>query len=117
MIAAAQKVLDDPSVLNATLFCIAATFGQVLHAVKKWADGFEWVFTNPRRTVGAVVANVGGMVGFISTGALSDIPQIGTVIALGIFMGLSADSVLNKGSQVIWDDARRAKEAAKKRAA
>ena len=112
MMEAAQTVLQDPSVLNATVFCVAAIGGQVLHAVKKWVDGYAWVMSNPRATVGAVIGNVTGMVGFISTGALDEVTKVGTVIALGLFMGLSADSVINRGSQRVWSDAER--EAAKK---
>ena len=113
MIDTAQSVLKDPSVLNAVVFCIAALGGQVLHAVKKWSDGYDWVFSNPRRTIGAIVANIGGMAGFVATpGALSGM-QLGTLIALGIFMGLSADSVINKSGQRPWTDEERAENAAK----
>lgn len=104
---AIQTVLKDPSVLNATVFCAAAVAGQVLHGVKKWAEGYQWVLTNPKATTGAVIANLMGMVGFISTGALDEITKIGTIIALGLFMGLSADSAINKGSQVVWSEEER----------
>ena len=110
---AVQTVLKDPSVLNAVVFCIAALSGQILHAVKKWADGYQWVLSNPRATVGAVIGNLAGMVGFVSTGALDEITKIGTVIALGIFMGLTADSVLNRGQQRVWTEAERAEKAGK----
>ena len=110
---AAQTVLKDPSVLNAIVFCVAAVGGQVLHAVKKWSDGFDWIFANPRRTVGAIIANLTGMVGFVSTGALDNV-SLGTVIALGIFMGLSADSVLNAGKQKVWTPEERATNAAQR---
>ena len=108
MIEAAQTVLKDPSVLSATVFCVSAVAGQMLHAVKKWTEGYQWVWANPRATVGAMIGNLVGMVGFISTGALDDIPKISTIIALGLFMGLSADSVLNKGSKSVWTDEERA---------
>jgi len=105
---AVQAMLQDASVVNATVFCTAAMCGQLLHMVKKWADGYERVLSNPRATVGALIGNISGMVGFVSTGALDEITKVGTVIALGIFMGLSADSVLNKGQQRVWTDDERA---------
>ena len=107
MIDAAQKVLQDPSVLNAIAFASAAIGGQVLHALKKWGEGEEWVLVNVRRTVGAVVANVVAIAGFISTGALDEITKIATVLALGLFMGFSADSAINKGARKPWTDAER----------
>lgn len=104
---AVQTVLKDPSILNAVVFCIAALAGQILHAVQKWTQGYKWVLSNPRATVGAVIANLTGMVGFIGTGALDEITGIATVIALGLFMGLSADSVLNRGTKTVWTDEQR----------
>jgi hypothetical protein len=107
MLEAAQTVLKDPSVLNATVFCAAAFAGQGLHHVKKWAEGEDWTMANFRRTVGALAGNVAGMLGFVATGALDDMAKIGTVIALGAFMGFSADSALNKGSRKEWTDEER----------
>lgn len=104
---AIQTVLKDPSTANAVIFCAAAAAGQLLHAVKKWCEGYQWVTANPRATVGAIIGNVTGMVGFVATGALDDITKIGTVIALGAFMGLSADSVLNKGAKEVWTQEER----------
>jgi len=109
MMEAAQKVLQDQSVLNAVAFGSSAIFGQVLHALKKWAEGEAWILANARRTVGAVIANFVAIAGFISTGALDEITKIATVLALGLFMGFSADSALNKGgSRVVWTDEERA---------
>ena len=108
MIEAAQTVLKDPSVLNATVFCVAAFSGQILHAVKKWAEGEAWVMANVRRTVGAFAGNIAGMLGFISTGVLDDMSKMGTIIALGVFMGFTADSALNKGGRKPWSDEERA---------
>lgn len=104
---AIQTVLKDPSMLNSVVFCVAAVAGQILHAIKKWTEGYVWVTSNPRATVGAVIGNLAGMAGFISTGALDDITKIATVMWLGVFMGLSADSVLNKGSKSIWTEEER----------
>lgn len=106
-----QTVLADPSVRNAAWFATAAVAGQTLHAVKKWAEGEAWVMANFRRTVGAVCGNIAGIVGFVSTGALDDMTKIGTVIALGVFMGFSADSALNKGARAEWTPEERAAKA------
>jgi len=102
-----QLALKDPSILNAVVFCACAGIGQILHAVKKWTEGYQWVTANPRQTVAAIIGNMTGMFGFISTGSLDEISKIGTVVSLGIFMGLSADSVLNKGSKEVWTQEQR----------
>lgn len=99
---AIQTVLENPTVLNASLFCVAALVGQIFHAIKKWAEGYNWIMDNFRRTIGAVIGNITGMIGFVSSGALDNIGSMGTLLALGLFMGLSADSVLNAGSRVKW---------------
>ena len=118
MIEATQRLLADPSVLHAAVFCAAAIAGQVLHALKKWSEGEQWLLGNLRRTVGAVIGNLTAMAGFISTGTLTDIPALGTVIALGVFMGLSADSLLNKGAgRAGWSEAEREQRAGNSAAA
>ena len=113
MMEAAQTVLQDPSVLKASVFCVAAAAGQLFHVAKKVREGYKWFFANPGATVAAIAANLVGMLGFVSLGGVTAL-DLGTVIALGLFMGHSADSAINKGSQIPWDDAKRAAEAAKK---
>lgn len=107
---AIQTVLADPSILNAAVFCVAAVAGQSAHAIKKWAEGEAWVLANAKRTIAAILGNLGGMAAFISTGALDDMKKTATVIALGLFMGFSADSAINKGSRAAWTDEERAKK-------
>ena len=107
---AIQTVLKDPAVLNSVVFCAGALAGQILHAAKKWAEGYVWVASNPKATVGALVANLAGMAGFIATGALDAIPSPVTALWMGIFMGLSADSVINRGAKKPWTDEERAKK-------
>lgn len=111
MLEAAQTVLKDPSILKATVFCGAAVAGQIGHVAKKWSEGLAVVLPNLKMTVGAVIANLVGMAGFISTGALDGIQSIGTVIALGIFMGFSADSAVNRGVRQEWTEEERAQKA------
>lgn len=109
MMDAAQKVLQDPSVINAVAFASAAIVGQVLHALKKSLEGEAWVLENAKRTIAAVIGNFIAIAGFISTGALDEITKIATVLALGLFMGFSADSAINKGgARQVWTDAERA---------
>ena len=98
-----QTMIQDASLVNAAVFCAAAVGGQFLHAVKKWTEGYDWVRSNMRATIGAVLANALGIVGFVSTGALDEVTKIATVISLGLFMGFSADSAVNKGSRKVWD--------------
>ena len=115
MIDAAQTALKDPSILNAAVFCVAAVGGQVLHAVKKWSDGYDWVFSNPRATVGALIANFTGMAAFVALGNLESIQSMAALIGFGISWGLGTDSVVNRGSQRAWTDEERAANAAKAR--
>lgn len=103
---AIQTTLADPTVLNSTLFCVAALLGQVLHAVKKWAEGYKYTRASIKRTIAAFIGNITGIIGFVSTGAL-DGTQTGTVIALGMFMGLSANSIINKSTRPEWTEEQR----------
>ncbi len=106
-----QTALKNPDALAALIFCAAALGGQVLHAIKKWCDGEDWVLSNLRRTVGAVIGNMVGMVVFIQTGVLAPImaQQNGlfAIVLFGIYNGFSADSALNKGTRkVLTEDER-----------
>ena len=109
---AAQTVLQDPSVLKASVFCVAAAAGQLIHVAKKIREGYKWLWANPGATVAAIAANLVGMLGFVSLGGVTAL-DLGTVIALGLFMGHSADSVLNRGAQRVFTDEER-EEARKK---
>lgn len=105
MIDAVQTVMQDKSVLNAAVYCAAGLTGQLLHGVKKWAEKESsmkgWFIANPRRTIAAVIGNLTIMAGFISLGDLSTM-ALGTALATGLFQGLAADSVLNRGSRTKW---------------
>lgn len=110
MIEAAQTVLKDPSVLNAVVFACAAVVGQVLHAVKKLLEGEVWVLGNVKRTIAAVIGNFMAIAAFLAApNALSGM-QVGTILAFGLFMGFSADSVINKGVRKPWTEEERAKK-------
>ncbi len=106
-----QTLLKNPDVLAAVLFIAAAFAGQVLHALKKWGDGEEWVLSNPRRTVGAVVGNMVGMVVFIQTGVLAPIMAqpngLFALVMFGLTNGFTSDSALNKGTRKVFTDEER----------
>lgn len=107
--------LADKATQNAILFCLAATLGQVLHAIKKWADGeidnpIAWWTTNLRRTVSAVIGNLGGMIAFIATGVLDPLTP-GALLIFGLMNGFSADSALNKATRSAWTPEQRAANA------
>lgn len=103
---AIQTTLFDPSVMSSTLFCISALFGQILHTVKKWAEGYHYTHASIKRFIAAIIGNFTGIIGFVSTGALDGM-QIGTLIAFGLFMGLSANSIINKGERTEWSYGQR----------
>ena len=107
-----QTMLKNPDILAALIFCAAALFGQVLHAIKKWGDGEDWVLSNLRRTVGAVIGNMVGMVVFIQTGVLAPIMAqpngLFAIVLFGIYNGFSADSALNKGTRKVLTPEERA---------
>ncbi len=96
-----DKMFDNPDFWGAVLFCLSAGVGQVLHFIKKWAEGDAgWVTTNIRRSVAAAIGNLGGMIVFIQTGVLGPILQLPNgpwaVFLFGFLNGFTADSALNK---------------------
>ena len=112
-----KDILHSPDVQAAALFCLSACLGQFLHFVKKWAEGQEWVLSNLRRTIGAAIGNIGGMVVFIQTGVLGPLMALPNgmfaVAMFGFINGFSLDSALNKGTKKIWTDEERAAAAEK----
>lgn len=97
----------NQEILAALVFCAAAAVGQLLHAVKKWADGastspLTWLTTDIKHTVSAMIGNSVGMLVFIGTGVLGPIaaqPNGWMALALfGVANGFSADSALNKST-------------------
>lgn len=109
------QIFDNPDVAAAIIFIIAAGAGQVLHAVKKWAEGevdcvLDWYRKNARRTVGAVIGNGAGMLIFIQTGVLGPMLQLPNgwwaLILFGFMNGFSTDSALNKATHAAEDEKR-----------
>lgn len=97
--------------LKIVVYGIGAALGQVLHAIKKWADSDvdspeQWMTTNTKRTIGSVIGNIAIMYGFVQTGALETVTAL-TALNIGIFQGISSDSILNKGSRTTWSAERR----------
>lgn len=112
MQAAMKSILNDPAVINAVLFCCAAALGQVLHALKKWADGevsspLDWITVSLRHSVGALIGNLGGMIAFVGSGVLEPMAP-GALVIFGLMNGFSADSALNKATRTAWTPEERA---------
>lgn len=109
MIDAVQSVLQDKSVLNGACYIAGCGIGQGIYWVNRWAVGENWVLVNFKRTVAAVTGNLGIMAGFLSLGSV-DTLSVGAALFMGVFQGIAADSILNKGSRKIYTDEERAKE-------
>lgn len=111
MQATIQAILNDKTTINAVIFCLAAALGQVLHAVKKWADGevnnpLDWITNSLRHTVSALIGNMGGMIAFIATGVLDPMTP-GALLIFGLMNGFTADSALNKATRAAWTPEQR----------
>ena len=109
-----DQVLNDRATINAVIFCLAAGLGQVLHAIKKWADGevespLAWITERARSTISAVIGNLGGMVALVSTGVLDPMTPGGLII-FGLMNGFTADSALNKATRNAWTPEKRQAE-------
>lgn len=77
--------------------------GQIGHALKKWlldelCNPIDWFLSAPKRTVLAVMANIGTGLGYALSGTL-DGSTWGALISLAITTGYAADSVTNRGEE------------------
>lgn len=111
MQATIQTILNDKTTVNAIIFCLAAGLGQALHAAKKWADGevenpLDWLTQNVKRSVSALIGNMGGMIAFIATGVLDPMTP-GPLVIFGLMNGFTADSALNKATRTAWTPEQR----------
>ena len=113
---ASWQLLHSKEVQGALIFCVSAIVGQILHSIKKWADGeiscpLAWLTTGIKRTVSAVIANIAGMLIFIQSGVLGpmlDLPNGSWALFLfGFMQGFSVDSGLNKGIRSEWTEEQR----------
>lgn len=109
---AAQTVLADPSILNGAVFCVSAVIGQILHSVKQWANGdadtfLGWLTSNPKRTVAAVIGNAGALLTALTVVGIDNM-TLTQIIATGGLLGLSADSIINRGVRPTWSNEGRA---------
>lgn len=108
MIDTAQKVLQEPSVLNGALFTISALFGQVANFGVRWlrkeAVCFLHYFFRDhwRLSLAAFITNVVGIVSAIALVGLEGQKPM-WIIATGIGLGFMADSIINKGRRVKYD--------------
>lgn len=111
-----KQIFDNPDAAAAIIFCVSATIGQVMHAVKKWADGevaspLAWITSGLRRTVGALMGNLGGMIVLIQTGVLGPVLALPNgwwaIFLFGFMNGFTADSALNKTTRAAWTPEQR----------
>lgn len=100
-----QAVVADRAVMNEVLFASSAIVGQILHAIKKWAEGDDVMFSNIRRTVAAIIGNLTAIIGAMAMG-LGNL-DISQAILAGLTLGLAANSVLNRGARREWSKERR----------
>ena len=83
---------------TAFVFYTIGIASMVLHAVKKWTQGevrgnlIDWYWMNPRATVGAALACLGGIGTAILSGALTDF-TVGAQILAAVGIGYAADTV------------------------
>ena len=96
----------DKSVLNACLYIVGAVVGQLFYWVYRWSEGEEWVLVNFRRTVAAVVVNMGSMATVVAAGTVDNM-TVAAAFATGVTLGIAADSVVNKGVRKPWSDKER----------
>lgn len=110
------KIFENSDAAAAMLFCFSAGVGQVLHALKKWADGESaslvgWFTSNIKRTISAMIGNLGGMLIFVQTGVLGPILALPNglwaIFLFGFMNGFTADSALNKSNRATWTDEQR----------
>lgn len=112
-----KQIFDNPEVAAAIIFCVSAGLGQVVHGVKKWAEGevnciAHWFTKDARRTVGAIIGNGASIFLFIQAAPLGPIYQVPNgwwaLILFGFMNGFSADSALNKTTREQWTAEQRA---------
>lgn len=116
------KIFENNDALAAVLFCASAGAGQVMHALKKWADGESsslagWFTSNIKRTIGAMLGNLMGMIVFVQTGVLGPMISLPNgwwaIFLFGFMNGFSTDSALNKSARTEWTQEERAAKEAK----
>lgn len=109
------RIFENPDALAALIFCCSAGVGQIMHALKKWADGdvdspFAWLTSGLRRTVGAMIGNLGGMIVFVQTGVLGPLLAMPNgwwaIFLFGFMNGFTADSALNKATKAASEPAK-----------
>jgi hypothetical protein len=90
--------------LTALAFFGLGFLSMLTHAVKKWVAGeiqgnlIDWYVVNPKMTVGAIIACIGGVATAILTGTLTDYMAGAQVLAVwGI--GFAADTVNSQGKR------------------
>lgn len=99
----------DKTHLAQLVFLAGAILGQVMFWLKRWAQDEKPIMGYVKRTVAAVIGNFTGVVTILVSGALGTMsPE--AAFSYGIFLGISADSVLNRGERKEWPDVKREDE-------
>lgn len=111
-----HQVFGNSEAVALVVFCAAAALGQVVHATKKWlqsdvATPLVWFTASGKRTLGAILGNVAGMVVFAQTGVLAPMltqPNgLWAIFLFGAMNGYSADSGLNRAKRSEWTHEQR----------
>lgn len=109
----ARQVLGDGTVQRAHLYLGASVIGMVAHALKQWAvDNTPCITTyflrqSPGLSFAALIGNLTAGAAMIGTGALDGV-SLAAALGLGLTQGYSADSLINRGTRVIYTDEERA---------
>lgn len=89
---------------SALVFFLIGVVSMLTHAVKKWVAGeirgnlIDWYMVQPRATLGALLACVGGIAAAVLSGQLTDYAQGAQIIAAwGI--GYASDTINSQGKQ------------------
>lgn len=83
---------------TAFMFYTIGILSMLIHALKKWTQGeikgnlIDWYWMNPRSTLGAVLACLGGIATAILSGALTDF-TVGAQILATVGIGYASDTV------------------------
>lgn len=101
-----QEAAEAYSYVNDLTFCLAAVAGQVLHMIKKWAEGYTSFRLSCKRAISAIIGNIAYVAGFVASGQLVDM-HFGALIAFGLTSGLAANSLINKAERPAWTEEER----------
>jgi len=108
--------ITDPAIQNSLIYVIGAFLGILVNWLVKWLNKevdciMDMFRTEPRRTAAAFVGQIGVIMAFIGTGALTGLTPF-LAFVQGTAFGSAVDAWMNKGKRREWTDEQR--EAAQK---